>query len=109
MLLRQLFSERSTDDSLADLATAFFAGAHDLIETPWRLAAVPDFVMPETEGEAPPDFENQLSFGSALTQLAAEDPEVQKLVTEVRHLTRPGSELRTPDLVMRVRALMPFG
>lgn len=65
--------------------------------------------MPETEGAPPPDFESQLRFGSALTRLAAEDPEVQKLVTEVRHLIRPASDLRTPDLVRRVRALMPVG
>lgn len=109
VLLRQLLRERTTDDPLADLAPAFFAGAHDLIETPWRQAAIPDFVMPETEGEPPPDFESQLRFGSALTRLAAEDPDVQKLVTEVRHLIRPGSDLRTPDLVARVRALMPVG
>jgi hypothetical protein len=41
-----------------------------------------------------------------LTRLAAEDPEVQKLVAEVRHLIRPRSDLRQPDLVASVRALM---
>jgi hypothetical protein len=28
-----------------------------LIDTPWALAAVPDFVFPETRGERPVDFE----------------------------------------------------
>jgi 2-polyprenyl-6-methoxyphenol hydroxylase-like FAD-dependent oxidoreductase len=91
---------------LAGVAPAFFAETSGLIETPWGQAAVPDFVMPETRGERPPDFENQLRFGGALARLAAEDPEVHKLMVEVRHLIRPSSDLRAPDLVARVQALI---
>ena len=63
----------------------------------------------ETEGERPPDFENQLRFGAALARLAAEDPDVHKLVAEVRHLIRPRSDLQAPELVARVQALMTPG
>lgn len=65
--------------------------------------------MPETEGERPPNLENQLRFGGALARLAAEDPDVHKLVAEVRHLIRPSSNLQSPDLVARVQALMTLG
>jgi 2-polyprenyl-6-methoxyphenol hydroxylase-like FAD-dependent oxidoreductase len=107
VLLRRLLGKIGGDDrALANLAPAFFVEACGVIEAPWGQAAVPDFVMPETQGERPPDFENQLRFGSALARLAAEDPEVHKLVAEVRHLIRPSSDLRSPDLVARVQALM---
>jgi 2-polyprenyl-6-methoxyphenol hydroxylase-like FAD-dependent oxidoreductase len=107
VLLRRLLREIGGGyRSLAGLAPAFFAGGCGLIEVPWRQAAVPDFVMPETQGERPPDFENQLRFGGALARLAAEDPEVHKLMVEVRHLIRPSSDLRAPELVARIQALM---
>ena len=108
VLLRRLLGASSGGArGLADLAPAFFTQACSVIESPWGQAAVPDFVMPETEGERPPDFENQLRFGGALARLAAEDAEVHKLVAEVRHLIRPSSDLRVPELVARVQALMP--
>ena len=64
--------------ALADLAPAFFTDACSVIKSPWGQAAVPDFVMPETEGERPPDLENQLRFGVGLARLAAKDPDVHK-------------------------------
>jgi hypothetical protein len=61
VLLRQLLCASGGDArALADLAPAFFTEACSVIESPWGQAAVPDFVMPETEGDRPPDFENQL-------------------------------------------------
>jgi 2-polyprenyl-6-methoxyphenol hydroxylase-like FAD-dependent oxidoreductase len=107
VLLRRLLGASGGDTrALADLAPAFFTEACSVIESPWGQAAVPDFVMPETEGERPPDFENQLRFGDALARLAAQDPDVHRLVAEVRHLIRPRSDLQAPDLVARVQALM---
>jgi len=41
---------------------------------------------------------------SAFSRLAAQDPEVHRLVVEVRHLLKPSSALR--DFVERVEALM---
>ena len=110
VLLRRLLGASGGDArALADLASAFFTEAWSVIESPWGQAAVPDFVMPETEGERPRDFENQLRFGAALARLAAEDPDVHKLVAEVRHLIRPRSDLQAPELVARVQALMTPG
>jgi 2-polyprenyl-6-methoxyphenol hydroxylase-like FAD-dependent oxidoreductase len=110
VLLRRLLGANGRDArALAELAPAFFTEAHSVIGSPWVQAAVPDFVMPQTEGERPPDFEKQLRFGGALARLAAEDPDVHKLMAEVRHLIRPSSDLQAPNLVARVQALMTPG
>ena len=92
-------------DPLAGLASAFFTGAGALIDTPRGLAAVADFAFPGTEGHRPVDFEDRLEFGKALNQLAAADPAVHRLTTEVKHLVKPRSALNDPDLVERVKAL----
>jgi hypothetical protein len=70
------------------------------------MAATPDLVFPQTRGERPPDFESRLNFGRALMQLAARDPGVHKLTTEVQHLLKPRSVYRDPELVRRVMAVM---
>jgi hypothetical protein len=106
LLLQQLFRRQiGESDPLAGLASAFFAGASALIETPWVSAAVPDLVFPDTQGQHPPDFERTLEFEAALTRLAAGDPAVHKLMAEVRHLVKPRSALCDPDLVERVWAV----
>jgi 2-polyprenyl-6-methoxyphenol hydroxylase-like FAD-dependent oxidoreductase len=106
VLLHQLLRKQAEEpDPLAGLAPAFFAGASALIETPWAVAAVPDFSFPETKGQRPPDFERTREFGAALTRLAARDPDVHKLMAEVQALVRPRSVLRDPNLVARVRAV----
>ena len=107
VLLRRLLLKLEEEaDPLAQLAPAFFAEACALIETPWALAAIPDFVFPQTRGERPPDFERTREFGAALTLLAARDAHVHKLMIEVQQLLMPRSALRNPDLVERVRAVM---
>jgi 2-polyprenyl-6-methoxyphenol hydroxylase-like FAD-dependent oxidoreductase len=102
VLLRRLL--RRADEPLAALAREFFSEAAVLIETPWAQAAIPDFAMPQTTGQRPPDLERRLQFGAALSKLAAQDPEVHRLVAEVRHLLKPQSVLR--DLGERVKVLL---
>src|SRR5262249_48856893 len=92
-------------DPLAGLASAFFTGVGALIDTPWTLAAVADFAFPGTEGQRPEDFEDRLAFGKALNQLAAGDPAVHKLTTDIQHLLKPRSVLRDPEIAERVNAL----
>jgi hypothetical protein len=105
-LLRELIRARAEEpDPLAGLASAFFAEAAALIETPWALAAVPDFAVAKTKGQRPEDLEQALEFGEALNQLAAQDAAVHKLFAEVLHLLKPRSVLRDPDLVERVKAV----
>jgi 2-polyprenyl-6-methoxyphenol hydroxylase-like FAD-dependent oxidoreductase len=105
LLLRRLLGRRE-GDPLARLAPAFFAEACGLIETPWASAAVPDFAFPETKGQRPPDLDRMLKFRRAFNRLAAADPVVHKLTTEVGHLLKPRNVLRDPGLVERVQAMM---
>jgi len=105
-LLRELLRRRGKETGPLDgLAPAFFAEAETLIETPWALAAIPDYAVPETEGDRPDDLEQTLEFGAGLVQLAATDAQVHKLWTEVLHLLKPQSVLRDPEIVERVKAL----
>ena len=106
-LLHRLLETRAAErDPLAGLAPTFFAEAQALLETPWAMAASMDLVYPETRGQRPPDFENRLNFGRALTRLAASDPGVHKLTIEVQHLLKPRSVYRDPELVRRVMEVM---
>jgi 2-polyprenyl-6-methoxyphenol hydroxylase-like FAD-dependent oxidoreductase len=96
--------ERSVDP-LAGLAEAFFREIQPLLEAPWAVA-MNDLVYPQTRGERPPDFEKKLQYMRALMRLAAEDPETDRILFEVRSLLRPQSALREPELASRVMSTM---
>jgi 2-polyprenyl-6-methoxyphenol hydroxylase-like FAD-dependent oxidoreductase len=96
-------------DGLATLAPAFFAEAEKLIETPWSMAAIPDFIDSRTEGQRPADFEEIIKFFAALLRLAAQDAAVHKLYIEVQNLLKPRSVYRNPEFVERVKAVMTDG
>jgi 2-polyprenyl-6-methoxyphenol hydroxylase-like FAD-dependent oxidoreductase len=105
--VHQLLATRaSAGDPLDGLAPAFFAEASALIEGPWSMSVIPDFVHPATRGERPADLEHRLKVGLALNKLAAHDPAVHKLVTEVGNLLKPPSVLQDPELTERIRAVM---
>jgi 2-polyprenyl-6-methoxyphenol hydroxylase-like FAD-dependent oxidoreductase len=106
-LLRRILSALAAEqDPLGKLAPAFFAEAQVLIETPWAISAVPDFIYPETKGDRPADLESALRFEGAVARIAARDPAVHKLMVEVQHLLKPRSVYREPALVERVKAEM---
>jgi 2-polyprenyl-6-methoxyphenol hydroxylase-like FAD-dependent oxidoreductase len=105
VLGRLLDSRRDREDPLDGLASDYLSRIQALLEGPWA-TALGDFVFPQTRGVRPADLEKRLQYGAALTRLAAEDPETHRLVMEVRHLIRPPSVLREPELVQRVAALM---
>lgn len=90
--LGQLLSARTAESEPLDgLALDFFSQAQRITETPWATAALPDLVYPGTRGERPTDFEQQIRKSAALSALMASDPDVHKLVTEVRQLLKPNS------------------
>lgn len=105
VLGRLLVSRAQLPDPLDGLAPAFFAEIQGLLGAPWA-TAVSDFVYPKTRGDRPPDFQQRLQYGIALTRLAAEDPSVHKTVVEVNHLLKPQSALRDSVLADRVKAVM---
>jgi|HubBroStandDraft_6_1064221.scaffolds.fasta_scaffold137529_3 hypothetical protein len=43
-----------------------------------------------------------LTFGAALSKVAAEDPAVHNLVVEVQHLLKPGSAYEAPEIADRI-------
>lgn len=105
--LRRVLAQRAAEtDPLNGLAPAFFTEAADLIETPWAMAAIPDFLHPKTRGERPPGFAKTIKFSLALIKLAVRDPEVHRLTVEVQHLLKPRSVYQDPELVQRVMAVM---
>jgi 2-polyprenyl-6-methoxyphenol hydroxylase-like FAD-dependent oxidoreductase len=106
VVLNQLLESRCREAAPLDgLAHDYLVRIQDLLEAPWAVAQT-DFIHPLTRGARPPDFEKRLQYGAALTRLAAEDPETHRIVIEVRHLLRPQSALREPELARRVAALM---
>jgi hypothetical protein len=55
-------------------AVRFITEIQHPLESPWATAET-DFVFPKTRGCRPPDLQERLRYGAALTRLAAEDPE----------------------------------
>ena len=105
--LGHLLADRvSSPAPLHGLAPAFFAEAEAIIETPWAMAALPDFIFPETRGERPADFEQQLKVGMAMGKLAARDPAVHKLVAEVAHLLKPRRVYQDLEMQQRLHEVM---
>ena len=100
-----LDSRRWRVDPLDGLAEAFLGEIQPLLETPWS-HAMGDLIYPETRGERPPNFEQKLKYGRALVQLAAEDSEIDRTLSEVRALLKPFSALREPKLAARVNAVL---
>ena len=107
-LLRELLAAPSPGDELQGLAKIFFEKMPALIDTPWSVATF-DFVHPATRGQRPADLETRIKFGAALMKLAADDPDLHRLMAEVSHLLKPRSVYRDPALVQRVLPLLAQG
>jgi len=106
-VLGHLLADRvSSPAPLAGLAPAFFAEVEAIMDTPWAMAAIPDFIYPETRGERPADFEQQLKVGMAMGKLAARDAAVHKLVAEVAHLLKPRRVYQDPEIQQRLQEVM---
>jgi 2-polyprenyl-6-methoxyphenol hydroxylase-like FAD-dependent oxidoreductase len=101
-----LAQSASGEIALADLWRPFFTAVAALVDTPWALAAVPDFIFPQTRGVRPADFEMSLQFGLALNRAAARHEDIHRLAAEIQHLLRPRSALMEPHVIERVMAEM---
>jgi len=110
VLLRSLLERDGVgSNALAALPQAFFARLQPLLETPWAMAAIPDFIFPQTTGVRPPGLARDLRFAFAMTRLAARNPDVHRLVVEVQHLLKPRRAFRTPLMLARVMLEMARG
>ena len=106
LLLNLLETAAADGKGLGTLATDFLAGAQPIIDAPWAMAVIPDFLDPLTEGERPADLANSLRFSAALVKTAYEDAAIHKLMSEVQHLLMPRSALREPAIVEQIKANM---
>ena len=105
--LGQLLANRvGHPEPLSGLAKAFFAEANQIIDTPWAFAALPDFIFPDTRGERPPDFQQQIQIAGALVHLAACDPAAHQLTAEVANLLKPRSAYQDPELRQKLQRMM---
>lgn len=103
VLLRKLLARHSPDtQALRTVIPAFLGELQALLDTPWAMSAIPDFVFPDTVGQRPPDLHRSLQFGIALGRLAARKPDVHKLMAEVQNLLKPRSVYRRPMLLARL-------
>jgi hypothetical protein len=106
VLKRQLDAVDDAAALDASFARSYFAALEPLVDTPWRMAAIPDFVYPQTRGERPPDLAQQLAFGMATARVAARDPAIHRLQVEVQHLLKPRSAFREPEVMQKIEAEM---
>jgi 2-polyprenyl-6-methoxyphenol hydroxylase-like FAD-dependent oxidoreductase len=105
VLKRLLDSRTGYDHPFQELAPAFFRAIQDVLASPWSVAEN-DFIYEKTRGQCPKDFQQRLKFGFALQQVAARNPAVHRILAEVNNLVKPPSELRDPEIVSQVNALM---
>lgn len=92
-------------DPLVDLAPAFLDKLGSVLEDPWAVAAQ-DYAYEHLANERPPEFGRRLGFQAALTRLAAADPAVHQLMTEVAQLLKPSSVLHEPIIAERLRQVI---
>jgi 2-polyprenyl-6-methoxyphenol hydroxylase-like FAD-dependent oxidoreductase len=105
-LRRSMAARVSQADPLSGLSRLFFAAVESFLAAPWAVAES-DFAHQKTRGQRPSDLQQRLNFNSALQRIAAADARVHQIVSEVSHLIRPAKALRDPQIVSRVKALMP--
>jgi len=104
-LKKLLTALSSEDDPLAHLAAPYFAAITPVVDTPWGVANL-DFVFPQTRGVRPEGFDGTLLFSAALNRVAAREPEVHELTTEIQHFLRSTDVYRNPALLQRIQAEM---
>jgi|KBSMisStaDraftv2_1062788.scaffolds.fasta_scaffold02313_3 2-polyprenyl-6-methoxyphenol hydroxylase-like FAD-dependent oxidoreductase len=88
-------------DPLGELAPSFLGRLDSVLADPWAVAAQ-DYVYEHLAGERPADFAGKAKFQAALTRLAAADPSIHRLMTEVAQLLRPSSALQEPAIAARL-------
>ncbi|QYD73645.1 FAD-dependent monooxygenase [Paraburkholderia edwinii] len=106
MLHRLLAESGGHASSLETIGPAFLKEMEDLVKTPWSGATALDLAYPQTKGERPADMRQRSEYQAGVMKLAAVDPDVHRLMVEVRHLVKPANLLHTPDLQQRVQAVL---
>lgn len=92
-LLANIVAENN-DRAYERLSANFLCSADAIVDVPWSLATTTDFADPRTVGTPPPNYEQARIRMAKLTQLAAEDASVHRLLTEVQHMLRSPRSLQ---------------
>ena len=91
------------------LAAEYFNRCQQLNSIGWSVMETRDLAYSSTEGVRPADLEERWRMGSAIRQLAEQDPTVHALTVRVTHLLEPPDALNRADIVERARALTAQG
>jgi hypothetical protein len=91
-------------EGLQYVQDAFLSGIDSIISTPWTMISNSDLAFPQTRGERPADFHQRQNADAGLFKAAFLDPMVQQTLSEVTHLLKPYSALRTPQMRERIAA-----
>ena len=87
VLLRRVLIEHAASVSpLAYLATDFASQAEALIEGPWGMSAIPDFVYPETTGARPKNLADELQRQATAYRDAMDNADIHRDLYERMHL-----------------------
>ena len=106
VLLREILGELSdSPDVLVDAVPTFLRRLDTVLTDPWAVAAQ-DYVYPHLVDKRPPEFVEKVNFQAALARLAAEDPAVHRLMTDVAQLLKPSSVLRESPIAERLAQAM---
>lgn len=92
--------------STIELARAFFDAASAIVRDAWNTSVVPDFIFPQTRGPRPDNLAHLLQLSAAMSTLAAEDPAVDRVVAEVRHMLKPTGALLQEGVIERALSLI---
>lgn len=106
VLLSQILDGLSDQpDPLNNLVSTFLGRLDSVLADPWAVASQ-DYIYEHLAKERPPEFAENLKFQAALTRLAAEDPAIHQLMTEVAQLVKPSSVLRESPIAERLARLL---
>jgi 2-polyprenyl-6-methoxyphenol hydroxylase-like FAD-dependent oxidoreductase len=105
-VLRQLLNTAADEsDPLGWLQLIYFKKLAEVLDAPWSVA-VADLIYPESTGTRPEAFDRSTKFSAGLLRLAARDPDIHKLMTEVQQLLKPPSAYNDPELHRRIAEVM---
>jgi 2-polyprenyl-6-methoxyphenol hydroxylase-like FAD-dependent oxidoreductase len=106
VLLHRLLAEAGEKSApLETVGPVFLAAVEELVNGPWMGAALLDLSYPQTQGQRPADIQERREYQAGIMRLAEQDPDIHRLVIEVRHLLRPVSVLYAPEMQQRVQLL----
>ena len=92
----------ASQGSIADLASAFFKRAAQVIDTPWQLAVGEDFRFPETTGPKPAGIDLLNRYVAAVHRATRIDPVVGAAFLRVMNLLAAPPSLMKPGIMFRV-------